>query len=106
MYKSTFYTNAEVYRRALEQFNYRPRGAIVTGMDITTYELTPSSRSQLSIFDDVKKIDDLTHAVDNINEYYGLFTVYSATSLNGTKIVKQKIPFGGTEYFDLLLKHS
>ena len=106
MYKSTFYTNAEVYRRALEQFNYRPRGAIVTGMDITTYELTPSSRSQLSIFDDVKKINDLTHAVDNINEYYGLFTVYSATSLNGTKIVKQKIPFGGTEYFDLLLKKA
>jgi DNA polymerase-4 len=106
MYKSTFYTNAEVYRRALEQFNQRPKGAIVTALDITTYELTTSSRSQLGLFEDRQKIDDLTSAVDNINEYYGLFTVYSATSLNGTKIVKQKVPFGGTEYFDLLMKRS
>ena len=41
-----------------------------------------------------------------INEFYGTFTVYSATTLNGKKIVKQKIPFGGTEYFELLLKRA
>jgi len=106
MYRSTFYTNQEVYKRALEQFNKRPNGAIVTQINIYTYELTQSSRSQLGFFDDVQRINDLTMAVDGINEKYGLFTVYSAISLDGTKIVKQKIPFGGTEYFELLLKSN
>lgn len=106
MYRSPFYTNQEVYKRALEQFNQRPSGAIVVQLNVFTYQLAPSSRSQLGLFDDVQKISDLTYAVDDINEHYGLFTVYSATSLDGTKIVKQKIPFGGTEYFELLLKRS
>lgn len=105
MYKSTFYTNQEILRRALEQFNQRPHG-IVRTMGIFCYELTPSQRSQLSMFDDVAKKDWLTKAVDEINDFYGTFTVYSGTSLEGKKVIKQKIPFGGTEYFELLLKSA
>jgi DNA polymerase-4 len=103
MYKSTYYTNQEIYRRALEQFNRRPHG-IVRTMGIYCYMLTPSQRSQLSMFDDIAKKDWLTKAIDEINDFYGTFTVYAGTSLEGTKIIKQKIPFGGTEYFELLLK--
>ena len=73
-------------------------------MGIYCYMLTPSQRSQLSMFDDVAKKDWLTKAVDEINDFYGTFTVYAGTSLEGKKIIKQKIPFGGTEYFELLLK--
>jgi DNA polymerase-4 len=105
MYKSTYYTNQEIYRRALEQFNRRPEG-IVRTMGIYCYMLTPSQRSQLSMFDDIAKKDWLTKAVDEINDFYGTFTVYAGTSLEGKKIIKQKIPFGGTEYFELLLKTS
>jgi hypothetical protein len=32
--------------------------------------------------------------------------MHSATTIEGKKIIKQKIPFGGTEYFDLLLKRA
>lgn len=103
MYKTTFYTNQEIYRRALELFNQRPRGTVRT-MGIYCYELTPSQRSQLSMFDDIAKKDWLTKAVDEINDFYGTFTVYAGTSIEGKKIIKQKIPFGGTEYFELLLK--
>lgn len=41
-----------------------------------------------------------------INDFYGNFTVFTADTLTGTKTVKQKIPFGGTEYFELLLKRA
>lgn len=105
MHKTTFYTNQEIYRRALELFNSRPPGDM-TMIGIYCYMLTPSSRSQLSMFEDTIKKDWLTKAVDEINEFYGTFTVYSATTLNGKKIVKQKVPFGGTEYFELLLKRA
>ncbi len=56
------------------------------------------------MLDDIAKKDWLTKSVDEINDFYGTFTVYSANSLEGKKIIKQKIPFGGTEYFELLLK--
>jgi DNA polymerase-4 len=105
MHKTTFYTNQEIYRRALELFNSRPPGDVTT-IGIYCYMLTPSSRSQLSMFDDVIKEDWLTKAVDEINDFYGAFTIYTATSLNGKKIIKQKIPFGGTDYFELLLKRA
>jgi DNA polymerase-4 len=105
MHKTTFYTNQEIYRRAMELFNQRPRGTVRT-IGIYCYMLTPSQRSQLSLFEDVAKKDWLTKSVDEINDFYGTFTVYSASSLEGKKIIKQKIPFGGTEYFDLLLKRA
>jgi hypothetical protein len=75
-------------------------------MGLYLYQLEPSTRSQLSMFDDVVKADYLTRAMDEINDFYGSFTVFSADTLTGTRHVKQKIPFGGTEYFDLLLKRA
>lgn len=90
----------------MEQFNEQPRGVIVVMMGTFCYGIEPSTRCQLSMFEDVEKKDWLTKAVDEINDYYGIFTVFSATTLNGTKIVKQKVPFGGTEYFELLLKKA
>ena len=79
---------------------------ILSCLGIYLYELTPSTRSQLSMFEDVAKADFLTHAIDEINDFYGSFTVFSADTLVGTQNVKQKIPFGGTEYFELLLKRA
>lgn len=105
MHKTTYYTNGEVYRRALELFNQRPAGTVRT-IGVYCYQLTPSSRSQLSMFEDTLKKDWLTKSLDEINDQYGTFTVYHASSLEGTKLVKQKIPFGGTEYFELLLKRA
>jgi DNA polymerase-4 len=105
MHGSTFYTNQEIYRRAMELFNQRPHGTVRT-IGIYCYMLTPSQKSQLSLFEDIAKKDWLTRSVDEINDFYGTFTVYSAGSLEGKKIIKQKIPFGGTEYFELLLKSS
>ena len=106
MYRSTFYSNQDIWERISRLFDHRPKHMIVRTMGIYLYELTPSTRSQLSIFDDVIKNDHLTKAMDEINDFYGSFTLFSADTLVGTRNVKQKIPFGGTEYFDLLLKRA
>lgn len=106
MFKTTFYTNHEVYRRALYVFNQRPKHMIVRSFGLTCYELTPSSRSQSSLFDSVNREAWLTEAMDEINERYGNFVIHAASTLNGKRVVKQKIPFGGTKYFELLLGHN
>lgn len=103
--KSSFYTNQEIYRRAMKIFNRKPPGT-VTSMGVYCYLIESSKKSQLNMFEDVAKLGDLTEAMDEINERFGIFSVHLATSIEGKKIVKQKIPFGGTEYFELLLKRA
>lgn len=105
-FKTPFYTDAEVYRRALYLFNQRPKHLVVTSMGLTCYNLEPSNRSQISLLDDINKQEWLTLAMDEINERYDNFMVTTAHSAIGKKKVKQKIPFGGTKYFELLLKHA
>ena len=105
MHKSTFFSNQEIYRRALELFNDKPSGTVRV-IGVYCYQLTPSQRSQLNMFEDIEKQEWLTSTVDEINDFYGTFTIYSAETMNGAKRIKQKIPFGGTEYFDLLLKRA
>lgn len=106
MFRSKFYTDREVYRRALILFNQRPKHMVIQTMGITCYMLSASSRSQMSMFESVNKEEWLTEAVDEINDRYGNFTVCSANALAGKELVKQKIPFGGTKYFELLLKRA
>lgn len=105
MYKGSFFTNQDIYRHALELFHQRPPGTIRT-IGVYCYGLEPSASSQLGLFEDVEKNKWLTQAVDEINDQFGKFTVYSAATHEGRKRIKQKIPFGGTEYFELLLGNS
>ena len=106
MFKTTFFTNAEIYRRALLLFNKRPLDHYPREIAISCYMLTPSNRSQLSLLEEVNREAWLTEAVDCINEQFGEFTITYANSLQSKEIVKQKIPFGSTRYFELLCKRA
>jgi DNA polymerase-4 len=106
MFKITCYTNQDIWERVSRLFDRRPKHMVVKTMGMYLYELTPSTRSQMSMFDDVAKASYLTKAMEEINDFYGSFTIHSADTLTGARNVKQKIPFGGTEYFELLLKRA
>jgi DNA polymerase-4 len=106
MLHATIYSNQDIWTQVSRLFDRRPKHMKLSMMGLYLYQLTPSSRSQMSMFSDVQKADYLTRATDEINDFYGSFTVYSADSLTGTRSIKQKIPFGGTEYFELLLKRA
>lgn len=105
MHRGAFFTNQDIYRHALELFNQRPPGTLRV-IGVYCYGLEPSSSAQLELFEDVVKHRWLTQSMDEINDRFGKFTIYSAETLEGQKRIKQKIPFGGTEYFELLLGSS
>lgn len=105
-FKTTFFSNQEIWRRVLLLFNKRPKHMSVTCMGIYLYNLEPSNRHQISLFEEATKEEELTKSMDEINDFYGAFSVHSADSLGGKQIIRQKIPFGGTEYFNLLLKRQ
>jgi DNA polymerase-4 len=104
MFKTTFFSNAEVHRRAMLLFNKRPRDDYVREIGVTCYRLEPSHQNQVSLLDEVNKEVWLTEAVDQINRQYGEFTLTFANSYASRGVVKQKIPFGTTRYFELLCR--
>jgi DNA polymerase-4 len=105
-YRTAVYSNQDVWLRVTRLFDKRPAHMVVTRLGLYLYNLEVDGRSQIDLFNDTAKLGYLTDAMDEINDRYGAFTLYSADSLAGTKNVKQKIPFGGTEYFNLLLKRQ
>lgn len=104
MFKTTFFSNAEVHRRAQLLFNRRPHHDYVREIGVTCYQLTPSDRNQISLLEEVNRENWLTEAVDQINRQYGEFTMTFAGSYPSRGVVRQKIPFGTTRYFELLCR--
>jgi DNA polymerase-4 len=105
-FKSTFFSNAEVIRRALLLFNQRPLYDRPQVIGVSCYKLSPSNMNQVSLLEEVNREVWLTQAVDTINEQFGEFTITYANSLASKAIVKQKIPFGSTRYFELLCSRA
>lgn len=103
-FSNSFYTDRQIYARALKLFNTRPKHMKLSTIGITCINLEPTNRDQKSLFEEMNQEDLLIRAVDEINERYGTFMIHSADTLKGKKIVKQKVPFGSTNYFDLLLR--
>jgi DNA polymerase-4 len=106
MFKSTFFSNAEVYRRATLLFNRRPRDQYEREIGISCYGLEASSLNQVSLLDEVNREAWLTEMVDQINHQFGEFTVTFAASLSAKETIRQKIPFGSTRYFELLCNRA
>jgi DNA polymerase-4 len=102
IFNQPFFSNADVLTRASLLFNRRPRDDWVRMMSISCYNLEPSNMDQVSLLEEVNREVWLTEAVDQINNQFGEFTITFATSLPAKGLVKQKIPFGSTRYFELL----
>jgi DNA polymerase-4 len=105
-FKTLFFTNAEVMRRASLLFNRRPLDNWPREIGVSCYGLESSNKDQISLLEEINKEVWLTEAVDKINSEFGEFTITMASSLEGKGVVKQKIPFGSTRYFELLCNRA
>jgi DNA polymerase-4 len=106
VFKQPFFSNTDVLARASLLFNRRPKDDWVRMMSISCYKVEPSNMDQVSLLEEVNREVWLTEAMDTINSQYGEFTITFATSLPAKGLVKQKIPFGSTRYFELLLNRA
>lgn len=106
MLRQAIYRDQDIWLHASQMFDHRPKHMRVQTMGVYLYQIEPSTDSQLNMFEDIAKANFLSQSIDEINDMYGSFTVFMADTLPGTHTVKQKIPFGGTEYFELLLKRA
>jgi DNA polymerase IV len=67
----------------------------VLNIAVSCFGLSRENSLQLNFFENVGRKQNLTLAVDDINERWGGFTVASARSFGGAKVVMDRIAFGG-----------
>jgi DNA polymerase-4 len=102
MYSTAAFTDQDIFARVKELFLQRPRRT-VTAIGMHCYGLVPTARAQTTLVPSHVRADDLMTALDAANSRYGNFTVTYADALAGKSLIKQKIPFGSTQYFELLI---
>ncbi len=106
LFKTPVFSNAEIYRRVLLVFNKRPKYDYVRMISVSCYKLEPTNLNQVSLLEEINKEVWLSEAMDTINSQFGEFTVTYASSLKAKSLIKQKIPFGTTRYFELLCNRA
>jgi DNA polymerase-4 len=92
-----FFSNATIYAQALLLFANAPSG--IKEIGVTCYALENGMRDQLSLFgDEIAREQQITDAIDMINQRFGDRAIHSADTVGTGRFVKQKIPFGSTRY--------
>ena len=97
-----FTSNQAIWQIASNLFNQRPPGRIQC-MGVYLYNFSQPNHNQLSIVSEISRDNRLTDAIDKINHRYGTATIHSAHSTAGATKIKQKVPFGSTNYLELLI---
>jgi DNA polymerase-4 len=93
-----FFSDQAIWRIALRLFARAPEG-VVLEIGIHCYHLHDGLSDQLTLFgDELAAEQQVTWAIDEINQRYGARTIHAASTLGTDDFVKQKIPFGGTRY--------
>lgn len=97
-----FTSNQAIWQIASDLFNQRPPGRVQC-MGVYLYNFSQPNHNQLSIVSEISRDNRLTDAIDKINHRYGTATIHSAHSTAGAARIKQKVPFGSTNYLELLI---
>lgn len=103
-YKQPFFSDQIIYEHAKNLFATRPKHMYIKELGVTCYKLEPlvASTGQLDIFGEHNRSEQLTHAIDAVNDRYGMGSITFAVAMGASKQVKQKLPFGSIKYFALL----
>lgn len=100
---SPFDSNQAIWQIVQPLFQGRPSGRIIC-LGLYVYNFVKPNPAQLSLVSDINRASNLIRAIDQINQTYGTATIHSAHSTTGAQQIHQKVPFGGTNYFDLLIE--
>jgi DNA polymerase-4 len=93
----SYFDSRDFYKAAFRLLTEANPGSPVLNIAVSCFGLSRQSSLQLNFFENVGEKQSLTRAVDEINERWGGFSVGSARSFGGAKIVMDRIAFGGVK---------
>jgi DNA polymerase-4 len=93
-----FFSDKAIYAQAAMLFAGAPQGPM-REIGISCYHLESGRNNQMMLFgDELAREQQVTMAVDAINQRFGDRTIHAADTLGTGFYVKQKVPFGSTRY--------
>lgn len=99
-FKTSSFSTQELFKKALIIFQLQPQRKIVAKLAVSCYGLVPASINQLDLFEDGKnKINQLSSALDKINDRFGEFTITPALMLDLQDVAVDRIAFGNVKEF-------
>lgn len=87
----------DIYKEIHRLLKLSHLGNPVREIFVSTFNLVKNNNSQLEFFDDILKKEKLTKSIDQINNRWGEFMVYSAKMTNTGSFVPDRIAFGGVK---------
>jgi DNA polymerase-4 len=92
-----------IYETVRQLFTQAPAASFIKEIGVSCYHLSDSNVTQPSLLEAPKFTSrNITRLLDNLNARYGASTIQPASVVGLEKLMKQKIPFGSTRYFEML----
>lgn len=91
----SYFDSRDFYRAGFRLMLEANSHSLVLNLAVSAFDLTRGPSNQLDLFEDMPKKENLVKAWDLINRRWGDFTVGTAKSFSGAKMVLDGIAFGG-----------
>lgn len=103
LYDQPFFSSNVIYDTVRHLFGAAPAAAMIKEIGVSCYHLSDSNITQTSFWEIPNYAErKLTQMADQLNMRYGANTIQPADVVGLEKMMKQKIPFGSTRYFEML----
>jgi DNA polymerase-4 len=96
-FPEVFFDSRDIYKKAFKIVCSAPNKKPVRELAVSCFNLLKSDFSQLELFEDVIKKENLVKAIDRVNEYWGDFVIAPARMINAKEAVPDRIAFGGVK---------
>ena len=94
----------EIYSSIFKLLQEAKPSSFVLNLAVSCFGLVKNDFIQLDFFENMEKRENLMQAIDNVNGKWGDFTISSARSLSGGKVVVDRIAFGGVKELEESLR--
>jgi DNA polymerase-4 len=101
-FESPISSSKDFFKRATTLLKETSCKLAVRNIAVSAFNLIKTNSLQLEIFEDVEKKDNLTNAVDEINEKWGDFVIRPAVILKSKQNILDRIAFGGVKELEEL----
>jgi DNA polymerase-4 len=97
-FNEEMFTTDELYKKVMLVFNSQPQRKVVTKLEVHCFDLSDASAMQEPLFETRwERKRRVSQALDNINNKWGEWTIYSARMTWREKEVIDRIAFGGVK---------
>lgn len=91
------FDSRDIYKGAFKIMLHSPYRKPVRELAESVFNLQRCENTQLSLFEDITKKENLTKAIDEINEKYGNFVITPARMMGMKEVVTDRIAFGNID---------